>query len=66
MLRALWYLIKILVIVGLAVFLMVQPGDVVVGWKDYTVTIKLGFAAVTLLVAMLAVSFVSVLGVETS
>lgn len=59
MLRALWYLTKILVVVGLAVFLMVQPGDVVVGWKDYTVTIKLGFAAVTLLIAMLAVSFMS-------
>lgn len=59
MFRALWYLIKIIILVGLAVFLLVQPGEVVVGWKEYKVTIQLGVTAVALLSVLFFVSFLS-------
>lgn len=59
MFRALWYLFRVLVLVGLAVFLFVQPGDVAISWKDYTVSVKLGFVGVALLMILLLVSFFS-------
>ncbi len=59
MFRAVWYLIKIIVLVGLAVFLLVQPGDVVIGWMDYKITVRLGVMAVAILTLLFFVSFLS-------
>ena len=59
MFRAVWYLIKIIILVGVAVVLLVQPGDVVVSWKDYTLTIQLGVMAVAALAVLFFVSFLS-------
>ncbi len=56
MFRALWYIIKIIILVGFAVFLMVQPGEISIGWKEYQITVQLGYAAVALLIALLMVA----------
>lgn len=54
MLRSLWYLFKILAVVGLVVFLAVQPGTVEISWRDYTFRdIHLGAAAVVLFLILL-------------
>lgn len=59
MFRALWYIVKVLVVVGIAVFLMVQPGEVVLHWNDYQVTVQLGYAMVALLIGFVLVSMFS-------
>lgn len=59
MLRALWYIVKISIIIGLAVFLLVQPGQITIGWKDYNITVQLGYAAVALLMLMIVVALSS-------
>lgn len=59
MFRALWYIVKIIVVVGIAVFLMVQPGEIQIGWKDYQITVQLGYAAVALLIAFVLVAGLS-------
>lgn len=56
MVRSLWYLAKVLIFIGLAVFLGTQSGTVDVAWREYTVSIHLGFAAVALLVVLLTVA----------
>lgn len=56
MLRALWYIFKIIVLVGLSIFLIVQPGQVTIGWRDYNISIQLGYAAVALLVLLFLVA----------
>lgn len=59
MFRALWYILKIIVVVGVAVYLMVQPGEIVIDWQDYQITIQLGYAAVALLIAFVMVAGLS-------
>lgn len=48
MLRSLWYLLKIIVIIGITVFLASQSGSVDVTWQDYNITIQLGLVAAAL------------------
>lgn len=59
MIRSLWYIIKIICVVGLAIYLLVQPGQVTIGWNDYQVTVQLGYAAVALLILVVFVSILS-------
>jgi len=59
MFRALWYIVKILILVGISVFLLVQPGEININWKEYQITVQLGYAAVALLVLVFFVSLIS-------
>jgi HemY protein len=59
MIRALWYLLRILVFVGIAALLATQEGTVEANWNGYTVQIHLGFAALALFIVLLGVSFLS-------
>jgi HemY protein len=60
MFRSLWYLFKILVVVGLVVFLAIQPGTIEISWKEYTFRdIHLGAAAVVIFIFILALVFVT-------
>lgn len=56
MIRSLWYFLKVLVVIGVAVFLATQPGVVRIEWKEYVLTGHLGF----LLVAILAIFLLTV------
>ena len=56
MIRSLWYFLKVLVVIGIAVFLATQPGAVRIEWKEYVLTGHLGF----LLVAILAIFLLTV------
>lgn len=56
MFRALWYILKVIILVGLSVFLIVQPGQVAIGWKEYNISIPFGYAAVALLVLLFMVA----------
>ena len=60
MLRSIWYLFKILIVVGAAVFLAVQPGTIQITWKEYTIRdMHLGAAALALFLVLLVVVFLS-------
>lgn len=60
MLKSIWYLCKILIVVGLVVFLAIQPGTVEITWKDYTFRdIHLGAAAVVLFVIVMAAVYLA-------
>ena len=59
MINSIWYLAKILILIGVAVYLAVLPGNVRVEWQDYTVTVQLGVVALLLFVTLLVVSFVT-------
>ncbi len=59
MVRSLWYLFKILILVGLCVYLAVMPGRLQVAWHEYTLTVHLGVAALLLFVAVILVSFLT-------
>lgn len=59
MIKSLWYLAKILILIGVAVFLAVQPGNVQIGWHEYTVTIHLGIVALLLFIIVLLVSLIT-------
>lgn len=56
MFRALWYIFKVIVLVGLSVFLIVQPGQVTIAWKDYNISIQLGYMAAGVLVLLFLVA----------
>ncbi len=57
MLRSIWYLLKILIVIGFAVFLAVQPGTLEVTWREYTFrNVHLGAVAVTLFLIILVVA----------
>jgi HemY protein len=56
MFRALWYIFKVMIAVGLSVFLIVQPGQVTIAWKDYNISIQLGYMAVGILVLLFLVA----------
>lgn len=53
MIRSLWYFSKILIVIGLAVFLATQPGTVRIEWKEYVLTGHLGFLLVVSLAGFL-------------
>ncbi len=59
MFRALWYIFKIIIVVGLSVFLLVQPGEIEIAWNDYQITVQLGYAAVALLIIFVMVASLS-------
>ena len=60
MLKSIWYLFKVLIVIGFAVFLAVQPGTVQLTWRDYTFRdVHLGAVAVTLFVLMLTLTILS-------
>ena len=59
MFRALWYILKIILIVGSCVLLMVQPGEIAIDWNEYHITVQLGYAAVAILIAMLLIASLS-------
>lgn len=59
MLRALWYLIKIMVLVGLAVAVYVQPGNVTIDWNDYHILVPLGVLGFAALMVLVIVSVIS-------
>lgn len=59
MFRALWYILKIILIVGLCVYLMVQPGEIAIDWNEYHITVQLGYAAVALLITMFLIASLS-------
>jgi HemY protein len=53
MLKSIWYLFKVLIVIGFAVFLAVQPGTVQLTWRDYTFRdVHLGAVAVMLFMLM--------------
>lgn len=56
MFRALWYIFKVIILVGLSVFLIVQPGQVTIAWKDYNISIQLGYMAAGILVLLFLVA----------
>ena len=56
MFRALWYIVSAIILVGLSVFLIVQPGQVMIEWKDYSISIQLGYMAVGILVLLFLVA----------
>ena len=56
MFRALWYIFKIITLVGLSVFLIVQPGEINIEWRDYNISIQLGYAAVAILILLFLVA----------
>lgn len=66
MLRALWYLIKIIVLVGIAIFLYVQPGDVAIAWREYKLSAPLGLVAVAILALVFFVSVFSEISTRLS
>jgi HemY protein len=59
MFRALWYFVKIVILLGGVIFLYAQPGSVVATWGDYTVTLRLGALAAGLFIALCLIIFVS-------
>lgn len=59
MLRALWYIFKIFILIGLSIYLLTQQGDVAISWRDYNISVPLGYAAVGLLVLLFGISFLS-------
>lgn len=60
MFRSLWYLFKILAVVGLVVFLAIQPGTIEISWKEYTFRdIHLGAAAVVVFIFILALVYLT-------
>lgn len=59
MINSIWYLLKILILIGVAVYLAVLPGNVHIEWQDYTITIQLGVVALILFIAVLTVSFLT-------
>lgn len=48
MIRALWFIAKLSLLVGAAVWLALRPGDVVIEWQDWRVTAQAGFLFLTL------------------
>ena len=56
MFKSIWYLLKVIILIGLAVYLAVMPGDVKFTWNEYTVTVQLGIFAL--------IAFITVLGIS--
>ncbi len=43
MIRALWFIAKLSVLVGAAIWLALRPGEVVIEWLDWRITVQAGF-----------------------
>ena len=54
MLKALWFLVKVSLLVALIVWFLKHPGTVSVDWLGYAVDMSVGFVAATLLAFLLA------------
>ncbi len=60
MIRSVWYLFKIILVVGLATFLAIQPGTIDITWKEYAFRdIHLGAASVVFLLVLLALVYLT-------
>lgn len=59
MINSIWYLIKIMLLLGLCVYLAVLPGNVKINFHEYTVTVQLGVVALILFISVLVVSFLT-------
>ncbi len=57
MIKALWFALKVGLLVTLAVWIADQSGDVQIHWKDYAITLHLGFFLLLLLALVLASLF---------
>lgn len=57
MLRALWFVVKVSILVAGAVWLALRPGTVVVDWMDYKVTVQAGFFFIVLAFALFVAFF---------
>ena len=57
MFKSIWYLLKILVLIGVGVYLASLKGSVRVTWDDYVLTVHTGIAALLSFLIILAVSF---------
>lgn len=57
MLRALWTLIKLLLVAGIVIFLMEQDGALNIEWKDYVVSVQLGMGLAAILLFLVALLF---------
>ncbi|MCB1559360.1 MAG: hypothetical protein KDJ50_10600 [Alphaproteobacteria bacterium] len=53
MFKTLWYLLKICVVLGIATYLATLPGLLRVEWNDYSVTLQIGFIAVSAFIGFL-------------
>ncbi len=58
MFKAIWILIKLLIVTGIVVFLMEQDGTVNVAWQDYVVTINLGMSLVAITLFLVLILFI--------
>ncbi len=59
MIRTLWYLVKICLVLGVATYLATLPGEVVLEWQAYHVTLQMGFLAVSAFIGFLILVVVS-------
>lgn len=60
MLKSIWYLFKVLIVVGIAVFLAAQPGTMQFTWHDYTFrNVHLGAVAVALFLLLMTVTLLA-------
>ena len=59
MIRALWYFIKLLVLVGAVIYLMSQSGQIVATWQDYKITVQTGFTVAVLFVLVISLMFLA-------
>ncbi len=59
MISSIWYLVKVFILIGAALYLAVLPGKVEIEWQEYTVTVQLGVVALMLFIVLLAVSFMT-------
>lgn len=59
MVKSLTYLLKILILIGLCVFLAVQPGFVEIEWREYKITAQLGVIALCLFIVVIGVSILT-------
>lgn len=55
MLRAIWFMIKVGILVSAAVWVANRPGMVAINWLGYDIRIQLGFALLALLIVLLLV-----------
>jgi HemY protein len=52
MTRALWFFVKLAILIGIAIWLVERPGTVTVDWQGYIVQVPFGFAVLGLAVAI--------------
>lgn len=57
MVRTLWFIIKLSILIGVAVWVADHPGTFTVQWLDYTITAHIGAALVALLVVIMISSY---------